>query len=127
MEIWEEACRVEEELRDEIEESSWEEESVSRVGARVVAMEPLEVMVDCDHSGRNWRKGRKGTALKSWNGVRDLANVKVTDSMLRTSAQREKTADWRNDEHRGIEDVELYADDRGVEVQANENCARCCY
>jgi hypothetical protein len=33
--------------------------------------------------------GKKGKrrALKSWNGVRDLANVKVTDSMLRTSVQ----------------------------------------
>ena len=54
MEIWEEACRVEEELREEIEEeSSCEEESVSRVGARVVAMEPLEVMVEVDLVGRN--------------------------------------------------------------------------
>ena len=46
MEIWEEVCRVEEELREEMEdESRCDEESVSRVGARVVAMEPLEVMV----------------------------------------------------------------------------------
>jgi hypothetical protein len=31
LEIWEDACRVEEELRDIEEERSWEEESVSRV------------------------------------------------------------------------------------------------
>jgi hypothetical protein len=89
LEIWEEACRVEEELRDDIEEeSSCDEERVSRVGASVVAMEPLEVMVDRDLAARiEEKEERERGPLKSWNGVRDLANVKVTDSMLRTSAQ----------------------------------------
>jgi hypothetical protein len=59
LEICEEACRVEEELRDEMEDSSWDDESVSRVGESVVAMEPLEVMVSCDLAGRNWRKQKK--------------------------------------------------------------------
>ena len=61
LEIWEEACRVEDELRDEMEEErSCEEDSVSRVGARVVAMEPLEVIVDCDLAGRSWGERKKG-------------------------------------------------------------------
>jgi hypothetical protein len=62
LEIWEEACRVEEELRDDIEEeSSCDEESVSSVGASVVAMEPLEVMVDCDLAARiEEKEERKG-------------------------------------------------------------------
>ena len=52
---------MEEELRDEMEEErSWDDESVSRVGVSVVAMEPLEVMVSCDLAGGNWRKGKKG-------------------------------------------------------------------
>jgi hypothetical protein len=60
LEICEEACRVEEELRDEMEEeSNWDDESVSRVGVSVVAMEPLEVMVSCDFAGGNWRKKEK--------------------------------------------------------------------
>jgi len=55
---------VEDELRDEMEEErSCDEESVSRVGVSVVAMEPLEVMVDCDLAGGNWaRRERKGGA-----------------------------------------------------------------
>jgi hypothetical protein len=60
LEICEEACRVEE-LRDEMEEErSWDEESVSRVGLRVVAMEPLEVMVFRDLVRRNWRTREEG-------------------------------------------------------------------
>jgi hypothetical protein len=66
LEICEEACRVEEELRDEMEEeSSWDDESVSRVGARVVAMEPLEVMVRCEFADKNWRKEKKRRCQQS--------------------------------------------------------------
>ncbi len=42
------------------EERSCEEERVSRVGVRVVAMEPLEVIVDCDLAGKSWGKRKKG-------------------------------------------------------------------
>jgi hypothetical protein len=42
------------------EERSCEEDSVSHVGARVVAMEPLEVIVDCDLAGRSWGERKKG-------------------------------------------------------------------
>ncbi len=42
------------------EERSWDEESVSRVGLRVVAMEPLEVMVFRDLVRRNWRTREEG-------------------------------------------------------------------
>jgi hypothetical protein len=61
LEIWEEACRVEEELRDDIEERSCDEESVSRVGASVVAMELLEVMADRGLAARiEEKEERKG-------------------------------------------------------------------
>ena len=60
MEICEEACRAEVELKDEMEEdSNWDDESVSGVGVSVVAMEPLEVMMSCDLAGRNWRREKK--------------------------------------------------------------------
>ena len=73
MEIWEEACRVEEELKDDIEEeSSCDEESVSSVGASVVAMNPLEVMVDCDLAARieekkERKKGKGGAEELEWS------------------------------------------------------------
>jgi hypothetical protein len=49
-------------LRDDIEEErSCDEESVSRVGASVVAMEPLEVMADRDLAARiEEKEERKG-------------------------------------------------------------------
>jgi hypothetical protein len=107
LEIWDEACRVEEELREEmLDVRSWEEESVSRVGASVVAMEPLEVMVRGDLVGRNWESGKKGKGrkgvLKSWNGVRDLANVKVTDLNVekpRSGVVPCAIADWLETRH----------------------------
>jgi hypothetical protein len=61
LEICEEACRVEEELREEIEEeSSWDDESVSRVGLRVVAMEPLKVMTKRIVPSLEGSGGKKG-------------------------------------------------------------------
>ena len=62
------------------EERSWDEESVSLVGLRVVAIEPLEVMVRCMMTSRarvrgigcrsrqEWKnRGEAG----GWNEVRD--------------------------------------------------------
>jgi hypothetical protein len=58
LEIWEEACRVVEGEREETDEvSSCEEVKVSVVGLRVVAMEPLEAIVD---RGICWRAGGRG-------------------------------------------------------------------
>ena len=49
MDIWDEAWRVEEVLREEMEEErSCDDESVSLVGLRVVAIDPLEVIVRKD-------------------------------------------------------------------------------
>jgi hypothetical protein len=46
LEIWEEACRVVEEEREETDDvRSCEEVKVSLVGVRVEAIEPLEAMV----------------------------------------------------------------------------------
>ena len=77
------------------EERSCDEESVSRVGVRVVAMEPLEVMVDCDLAGGTWREGRKEReVLKSWNGVRDVRERESQGLDFGDLGLEHQTADW---------------------------------
>jgi hypothetical protein len=61
LEIWEDACRVLDEEREETDDvRSCEEVKVSLVGLRVEAMEPLEAMVGI---GICWRTERKGGEL----------------------------------------------------------------
>lgn len=59
LEIWEEACRVEEDREVTDDVSSCEEVKVSLVGLRVVAMEPLEAIVVWAPAGTR-RDGRLG-------------------------------------------------------------------
>lgn len=58
LEIWEEACRVVEEEREEMDDArSCEEVKVSLVGLRVVAIEPLEAIYWIGYG--NWRSAAR--------------------------------------------------------------------
>ena len=83
---------MEEVLREEMEEErSCEDESVSLVGLRVVAIDPLEVIVRIDFEGANWRKEKKGrrkemAGMKFVMSLLRLVNVKARRGPLRASA-----------------------------------------
>lgn len=71
--ICDEVCR---EPREEIEEdNNCDDDRVSLVGLKVVAMDPTEVIVfyDFEDADRGvWRE--KGDESEDWNGVRDLVS-----------------------------------------------------
>ena len=82
MEICEEACRedVELEIEETDDESNCDEDNVSLVGLRVVAIDPLEAIMLNDF--RSVPKGgigeRRREERKSlWNGVRDVLAADV--------------------------------------------------
>jgi len=67
---------VEEVLREEMEEDrSCDDESVSLVGLRVVAIDPLEVIVRIDFEDASWREEEKG-------GRKEMAGMKFAMSLL---------------------------------------------
>jgi hypothetical protein len=79
LEICEEAWRVEEVLREEMEEErSCDDESVSLVGLRVVAIDPLAVIVKIDFEDASWREERRGE-----RGREEMAGMKFVMSLLK--------------------------------------------
>jgi hypothetical protein len=98
LEIWEEACRVVDEERDEMDEvRSCEEVKVSLVGLRVVAMEPLEAIVGI---GICWRvERREKGVLKKGRGrtrVSGMSDEECERDPAKASAQRLRQNDWSN-------------------------------
>lgn len=76
LEIWEEACRVEEEEREETDdERSGDEVNVSLVELRVVAIEPLEAIVGLEiFWAREMRVLNKGREILTGMSDEDCRN-----------------------------------------------------